>query len=238
MAARKFVPLLALGLGALGVACGSDSELDRPGGAAGSPGEMGTWSEVRRTEACTPPDNAPLCIDDTLRVRSDGRFLFEKSRIDGRLSESETSDLSETARDVSLQELSTEICTPVEMIPEISRIVTGLTRSQGTEIVVLDVSAERGKCVKGSESLADELDLKLQRIMQDHAPNDPCFGIPLPSCPPACPADYSQHCGEPCAVEGETCGNNIGDGRTCVEGRWACLIHPPLSPDHCNLVCR
>jgi hypothetical protein len=38
-------------------------------------------------------------------------------------------------------------------------------------------------------------------------------------------------------VEGEACGNNIGDGRVCTDGMWTCSIHAPLEPDECNRVC-
>ena len=67
---------------------------------------------------------------------------------------------------------------------------------------------------------------------------DPCEGLDLPVCPPACPTDAFAACGEPCDVEGEACGNNIGDGRTCLEGTWQCTVHAPLGTDEtCNLVC-
>ena len=66
----------------------------------------------------------------------------------------------------------------------------------------------------------------------------PCFGLTLPECPDACPDDWALSCGEPCDAEGETCGNTIGDGRTCVDGLWACSVHAPLEPRGCNRTCR
>lgn len=68
---------------------------------------------------------------------------------------------------------------------------------------------------------------------------DPCNGVELPACPEACPDDYAATCGEACTVEGETCGNDIGDGRQCLEGIYQCSVHAPLGgPGECNLVCR
>jgi Cys-rich repeat protein len=43
-------------------------------------------------------------------------------------------------------------------------------------------------------------------------------------------------CGEPCGDEGARCGNEIGDGMSCVGGVWMCVVHPPLGPG-CNRVC-
>ena len=65
---------------------------------------------------------------------------------------------------------------------------------------------------------------------------DPCEAVELPACPAACPDDYAATCGEPCEIEGETCGNEIGDGRVCADGVYGCVVHTPLGPG-CNLVC-
>lgn len=66
----------------------------------------------------------------------------------------------------------------------------------------------------------------------------PCVGLDLPDCPPECPDDWQLSCGEPCSAEGDSCGNAIGDGRTCSGGVWQCSVHPPLDPDGCNRICR
>lgn len=67
---------------------------------------------------------------------------------------------------------------------------------------------------------------------------DPCIGVELPPCPAECaPGSNPDDCGQPCEVEGETCGNNIGDGMTCSGGVWQCTVHPPQTPG-CNLVCQ
>lgn len=65
---------------------------------------------------------------------------------------------------------------------------------------------------------------------------DPCDGVQLPPCPPECPDDYAATCGLECEVEGEECGNEIGDGRQCVDGTYVCSVHSPLG-EGCNLVC-
>jgi hypothetical protein len=65
----------------------------------------------------------------------------------------------------------------------------------------------------------------------------PCASESLPACPPACPEDAFEVCGQPCTVEGETCGNSIGDGRVCDGGVWSCSVHAPLEPEGCNRVC-
>ena len=68
--------------------------------------------------------------------------------------------------------------------------------------------------------------------------DDPCEGIDLPACPPACdPNEFPALCGQPCADEGAACGNNIGDGMVCSGGQWGCAVHPPLGLG-CNLVCK
>ncbi|MFT5460193.1 MAG: hypothetical protein ACI9K2_006710 [Myxococcota bacterium] len=64
----------------------------------------------------------------------------------------------------------------------------------------------------------------------------PCVGLDLPACPGECPDDWQIDCGEACSSEGQACGNNIGDGRTCTGGVWECSVHAPLDPDGCNLV--
>lgn len=66
---------------------------------------------------------------------------------------------------------------------------------------------------------------------------DPCADESLPDCPAPCPDDWSSTCGEPCTVDGEACGNDIGDGRTCTGGAWQCSVHAPLEPGACNQVC-
>ena len=71
----------------------------------------------------------------------------------------------------------------------------------------------------------------------DTSSDDPCADLDLPECPPECPDDYASSCGEPCDTEGDACGNNIGDGRECVDGMWQCSVHAPLEPDGCNSVC-
>ena len=72
----------------------------------------------------------------------------------------------------------------------------------------------------------------------DTSAGHPCDDVELPDCPPECPDDYAQSCGEPCNEEGDACGNDIGDGRECVDGIWACSEHAPLEPDGCNWICR
>ena len=66
-----------------------------------------------------------------------------------------------------------------------------------------------------------------------------CDGLDLPECPMECPVDYAVTCGEPCDVEGDECGNDIGDGRVCLDGFWSCSTHAPLDTESgvCNLVC-
>jgi hypothetical protein len=67
---------------------------------------------------------------------------------------------------------------------------------------------------------------------------DDCYGVDLPECPEECPVDYAATCGEPCEIEYDECGNNIGDGRICLDGIWQCTVHAPLGgPGVCNLVC-
>ncbi len=63
-----------------------------------------------------------------------------------------------------------------------------------------------------------------------------CEGVTLPPCPEACPDDWAASCGLACDEEGETCGNEIGDGRVCTDGLWQCSVHAPLGTG-CNLVC-
>jgi hypothetical protein len=68
-------------------------------------------------------------------------------------------------------------------------------------------------------------------------PADPCAGVELPACPPACADDATSRCGQACDAEGEACGNEIGDGMVCQGGTWSCIVHAPLGPG-CNAVCR
>ena len=68
--------------------------------------------------------------------------------------------------------------------------------------------------------------------------SDPCAELNLPECPMECPEDFASSCGEECEVEGEECGNSIGDGRICSEGVWSCTVHAPLGGEgECNRVC-
>ena len=67
---------------------------------------------------------------------------------------------------------------------------------------------------------------------------DPCAELNLPECPEECPEDYASSCGEACELEGEECGNNIGDGRKCTNGIWQCSVHRPLEPEGCNSICQ
>jgi hypothetical protein len=92
-------------------------------------------------------------------------------------------------------------------------------------IVLAACTADRGQ--DGAESGGQKED----------RPADPCAGKELPVCPPACPTGFTSSCGEPCETEGESCGNAIGDGRSCADGRWQCSVHAPLTPDGCNRVC-
>jgi hypothetical protein len=67
---------------------------------------------------------------------------------------------------------------------------------------------------------------------------DPCWGEELPACPPACEDGAFSRCGEACDPDVDVdCGNEIGDAMSCVDGFWACTVHPPLGMG-CNLVCR
>jgi hypothetical protein len=63
-----------------------------------------------------------------------------------------------------------------------------------------------------------------------------CADEDLPPCPDECPEDWASTCGEACEVDGETCGNEIGDGRECIDGIWECTVHGPLD-EGCNQVC-
>lgn len=67
---------------------------------------------------------------------------------------------------------------------------------------------------------------------------DPCAGMTLPDCTQCSDgAALSANCGKPCALEGDSCSNEIGDGRACQNGTWLCQVHPPLGTG-CNRVCR
>lgn len=67
---------------------------------------------------------------------------------------------------------------------------------------------------------------------------DACTGEDLPACGPECEDGAFERCGEACDPDVDVdCGNNIGDAMACVDGAWACTVHPPLGPG-CNLVCR
>lgn len=63
-----------------------------------------------------------------------------------------------------------------------------------------------------------------------------CEAADLPPCPPECPIDYADSCGQACDVEAEACGNEIGDGMECVDGVWSCSVHAPLGTG-CNWIC-
>ncbi|HWB74452.1 MAG TPA: hypothetical protein VG755_05845, partial [Nannocystaceae bacterium] len=69
--------------------------------------------------------------------------------------------------------------------------------------------------------------------------NDPCAGMRLPACPPACELDGESPCGMACDLEvdeGYTCGDEYGAGMTCRAGVWVCF-DPPLYPGECTMVC-
>ena len=66
-------------------------------------------------------------------------------------------------------------------------------------------------------------------------PEDPCAGVELPLCPPACEPGAMERCGQPCA-DAAACGNDVGDGMTCEAGTWQCSVHAPLGMG-CNRVC-
>ena len=71
-------------------------------------------------------------------------------------------------------------------------------------------------------------------------PENPCDGVDLPICDfPPCTADNTPQPGERCDTPGMTiCGNEIGDAYFCLDdGSIGRVIHPPLSPFECNLVC-
>ena len=68
-------------------------------------------------------------------------------------------------------------------------------------------------------------------------PFDPCAEKALPECPAQCPAGAFERCGAPCSVEGEACGNELGDGMMCVGHVWLCTVHAPLGTG-CSRVCR
>jgi hypothetical protein len=91
------------------------------------------------------------------------------------------------------------------------------------------------------QSTADESQIQahcVDELCASFIPGDPCEGVDLPACPPACdPETFPGGCGEPCEPEGAACGNNIGDGMQCVGGAWACTVHPPLG-EGCNLICK
>lgn len=57
----------------------------------------------------------------------------------------------------------------------------------------------------------------------------------LPPCD-LCPGELGQLCGLPCPADANPCSNPIGDGMTCEDGRWTCVVHPPLGAG-CNDVC-
>ena len=98
----------------------------------------------------------------------------------------------------------------------------------------LGIVAEDGAIVQSPVALDLACTDGLCKVFVD----DPCEGIDLPACPPACdPNEWPALCGQPCADEGAACGNNIGDGMVCSGGQWGCAVHPPLGLG-CNLVCK
>lgn len=66
---------------------------------------------------------------------------------------------------------------------------------------------------------------------------DACTGVDLSECPAECPDDAFSRCGEACDGTDEDCGNEIGGSMSCLEGAFACTVHPPLGAG-CNQVCR
>ena len=71
------------------------------------------------------------------------------------------------------------------------------------------------------------------------AGDDPCASVTLPACPAECTQPLGEMLGTACPPDQAKCGNNIGDGCECTDGKWECTVHKPLGgPGTCNLTCK
>jgi hypothetical protein len=68
---------------------------------------------------------------------------------------------------------------------------------------------------------------------------DPCESVDLPLCPDECPGTQVEVANTACSDEGAVCGNELGDGCECIDGRWACSVTSEASadPGECALAC-
>ena len=166
------IALLVLAAPMTWVSCSQDAS-SRPAvpGTGGAPGSVAEWTQLSREEVCSPPNNAPQCLDGVFRVTRDGAYSLDGTPGQGTLSPSELESLTAAADAAASQDLGgNPVCRQDQVgIPEILGTEIKLAYNDGSEFILLQSgrpAGNQGKCIHGVEARADLVDSQLRRLMR------------------------------------------------------------------------
>lgn len=131
------------------------------------------WSDVTRTEVCTPTRNAPMCIHGIFAVLSSGIFVFLSSEYEDVVGMIKDEDLKKVELAVQAVDRSTfrnEIeCEPAMGIPEVKENKLTLTYQDQDPLVIREQN-NQGMCYRSTQPGAtDALDLLMKNLTATYA---------------------------------------------------------------------
>ena len=162
--------LVAVWVSAMWVSCGNENAARPPlSGAGGAPGSVVQWNRLSLEEKCSPPGNAPQCVDGVFRVTREGNYTLDGTPGQGKVTPAELEALSVAGDEAAGQDLGqAPICRQNQIsIPEISGIEIKFAYEDGTELPLLQLgkfATNGGKCVHGSETRGDAVTSQLRGL--------------------------------------------------------------------------
>lgn len=124
-------------------------------------GTASTWTEVTRSQVCTPPGNEPMCVNGTFMVHGNGHFVFTSETLpqkEGMLGAADFNQLNARLKGITDQDLQRDMtCMEVVSIPENGGMKLTFTKTQD-EPVVLKEFGRGGNCYRFDQDRADDLD--------------------------------------------------------------------------------
>ena len=131
-----------------------------------------SWTDVARSETCSPPSNAPMCIHGVFTVQANGKFSFASDALapkQGTLAELDFQKLDRMIDAISPDSVKRDAtCLEIVSIPEIHANHVAVTFT-GREKTILKEFGPNGMCYRIEQIDADGLERFLEELTTRYA---------------------------------------------------------------------